>query len=222
MPSWETVCMRDAAQESIGSERALHVVRHVQEVERAYRAGNLLALFEACDVCDHHEAQLPGWIPLAAMDLIAEALDNGLSSGRGRTGHPLAKLQEDLKHFARWDTVQSLIEHRNHGWKDFQNSLRSPKLSPSARKKLLSQAPLNPGENLQETFAAASQALAGTIAFGSPATIQNSYKLFNKAAKSPQTAAAFMTLSRKIYQRFGLDPITTIAVRPRHKSRVRK
>jgi hypothetical protein len=217
MLSWKKVSNWEAAQHSTGGDLALDVERRLIQLQRAYKAGNVLALFEASAICDQQNIQLPAWISTAALDLLAIALKEGLSTKRGRAGPPLKRLQEDLKHFARWETVRSLIEHRDAEWRDYQELLQSPGLSHATRKKLRAQAPYNPGNNLQETFVAASEALVRSPAFGGPDAMEASYKLFKKASK----AGAFTLLSYKTYQEFGLDPMTTISLKSKRKARVK-
>jgi hypothetical protein len=220
MPNWKALGNREVAQEGAAAEQATDIEHDLRQLLLAYRAGNVLALFEASELCFRHQTLLPGWIPLAALNLVAEALNKGLSLDVGRAASLLARHQEDLKHLKRWETVRDLIADRE-SYNEHQRLLRSSGLTAAMRKKTKTQAPIDPGKNLQETFVAASRALQGTKAFGAPDTIRNSYKLIQRVLKNPSVAPAFMRVSPRVYQRFekfGLDSLTKI-IPPSRKAR---
>jgi hypothetical protein len=52
MPSWKRISNWGAAEESTGVDSPLAVEQRLRVLERAYKAGNVLALFEAVDLCD--------------------------------------------------------------------------------------------------------------------------------------------------------------------------
>lgn len=205
MPSWKSIGNWEAAENSSGPDSGLEVERRLSDLEQAYAAGNVLALFEACEYCDTSEIQLPSWIPQEAFKLLAAALTDGLSHRRGRATGLLARLREDLKHYERWDTVMSLVEHRETVWKEYQETLRSPGLKPKDRARLTARAPFDPGRNLEETFIAASKDLRGTFAEGSPDAIRKSYQYIRRLSNDPEKASMLTSLSARTYSRFGVS-----------------
>lgn len=206
MPSWKNISNWDIAENCSGPDSGLNVEKRLTDLEQAYAAGNVLALFEACEYCDANEIQLPSWIPQEAFALLAAALTDGLSHRRGRAMSPLARLRENLKHYERWETVMSLVEHRQNGWKEYQEALRSPGLNPKDQARLTAQAPFDPGNNLEETFIAASEFLQNSFPHGSPDTIRKSYQYIERLSKDQERSSMLTALSDRTYERFGVAP----------------
>lgn len=179
--------------------------RELKACERAYNAGNLSALYDAIIICKQGNIPFSSWVANAMMKTLERQFAGKFATGIGRKGNPKSSYQTDLKHFMRWDIVKYVREHQKTVWAEYKEVLRSPKLSKEERDRLIRYAPYDAGKTWEDAYHHAAEALKGTIAFASAATIKNSYLLVEKASKNPSQAGRFYLVKQRTLKRLGLE-----------------
>ena len=171
--------------------------------KKAYDAGVLAALYDAISICMLEQIPAPSWVLAAMLDILEKAVAGKLSNRRGRTGNPLAKYRADLVHYTRWDAVTEVREKQGE-YKQCLQKIAAMELSDEKRRTLISSM-RDPGRSWNDAYALAVEFLKGTRAFGSPATMRNSYKLVQKSISDPSQHGRFYIVDYRTIRRLGID-----------------
>lgn len=182
-----------------------YYLRQLDACERAYNAGVLAALYDAITYCTQGNIPLPSWVAKAMLETLEMLFAGNFSSGAGRTGNPKARIKEDIKHYTRWDMVKWVRRHQETVRAEYQEVLQRPELSKEDRDRLIKYAPYDAGSTLEDAYHHTTEALKGTVAFGSAATIKRSYILVEKSLRDPSQAGRFYLVKWQTTKRLRLE-----------------
>ena len=169
--------------------------------ERAYRAGVHLALYEALALCRIESSSPEGWMLDAMLEFMEEHIGR-VPQGRGRTGNRLARIRQDLVHYARWDAVKEVRDYQE-AQRRALDKLKDLDLSEADRRHVAGQI-RSFGATFEEALDHASKLLKGTPAGGSRETMRASYWKVHRAMRKPQQVGGFLVLQPATRRRFGL------------------
>jgi hypothetical protein len=151
----------DPADGSLNEARMRCFREHMEECERATRAGNLPAIVDAVEYCVEFNLPPPRWVVDAVVTTVLRLMV--VRRGDGRFNSRLARWNDNQKHFARWDAVQELLDSGRYLYEN-----RGDKR----------------GLKEDSAFKAVVEWLKDTSAKGSKSTIERSYRLVEKTRKT--------------------------------------
>jgi hypothetical protein len=142
--------------------------RQLGFLERSYKGGNVLALYDALIMCEQAQCAIPPWLAEALKDFVHGALTGAKTGKRGRSNNPIKRHRENLKIFARKHAIQNIRDWQ----KDPKDWLGLPRRAVEAwfSGDLDAYAP-----TLENAFAIASIGLEGTFAEGSEETMRKAH-----------------------------------------------
>jgi len=151
---------------------------YLVECRRAVEAGVVGAVGDAVRLCTDTQRPLPDWLVPAVMGLLAIAAPHVKQKGRvGRTATLQQRHDQDMLDQARWGAVLEV--------RALQEWYRAQQKLPRAQREARLEDLLNPGTNLDDAYALASECLNGTAAGGvGPDAIEKSYKTVQRAKKA--------------------------------------
>ncbi len=82
-----------------------------EELREIYESGVPAAIYEAILIATESGSPPPDWVLEGALKIIGDRLKLGFSLKNGRSGNELAKYQNSMKHFRRWQVVSKLLEN---------------------------------------------------------------------------------------------------------------
>ena len=188
--------------------------RELNGCKRSFEAGNFGAVLAAIRWCRRHDLTAPPWLLDASHALIVEAIRHIKSGKPGRAGNPLARLRQDMIHFARWDTVQMLREKQKETAAEVAG-LRKLKSDPSVVLKERDVIVIEEeekklqwlGRSWEMAYRCASAALRGTDSFAGPDAMKASYLKVQKLSEDPKQALRFRLVDPYTMQQLNLSKV---------------
>jgi hypothetical protein len=165
--------------------------------------GVAVAVPAAVHYCLENEVPVPQWLLKASLDLLCDLLRREKSTKRGRAAGAAARYRQDMIDFMRWNEVfvlrekqqmhqQSLIDHS-----DMVGSDRYAE--EAARAQWL-------GRSLSRIFECVSEVLERTEAFGSPVSIERSYREVERNMRSTSGALRYAIFHPLFVRMLGIEP----------------
>jgi hypothetical protein len=143
--------------------------RELDRLHKAYQAGLVLALVDACAYCAEWDIEVPTWAVKAIPPLLAALLQGKSPRHRGPGGNPIAYARRIYIDYDRWSTVEEVRERQvGPEWPEYLGLVNDPNLGETERKRLIQYSHLDPGRTLEDAFRIASELLVGTRSSGSP------------------------------------------------------
>lgn len=177
--------------------------RQLTASRKAYNAGVLPALYDAICACVEGDIPPPPWVMAAMLDTVERLFAGKFSDAAGRTGNPKARYRANLVHYVRWDAVVEVRE-RQAAYKLEQRQLKAMQLTPREREAIEANT-RDPGRTWEDAYKLAAKLLIRTAAYGSSATIKNSYLLVQKAASNPPQHWRFYLAKHRTRRQLGIS-----------------
>jgi len=195
--------------------------REFNGMKKALDAGMEAAVIAGLRYCRRYELSAPPWLVDELHRQTVSAIRGDKPGKVGRTANPLARLRQDMIHFARWDGVQLIREKQleiAEQWNEVRPILQKQRELPEQTTKLR-KLNITPADMLRElervhdwvgqtwdlAYRCAAAYLLGTESFASPAAMKASHLLVEQAGKDPAIAARFRLLDHRTLQELGLQ-----------------
>lgn len=149
----------------------------IGDAEVRYERGNYLAPVDALVSCVLAKQPVPEWAADGILDIVRDALAAGVGAKRGRSNTPLGRYENILRKGNRhWAAVLAICAQ---GRKPFVPGMEIVISKNDAIRELLKTSggrSIEVGSSDQDAFEAASEALRGSFAQGTPEQIKMAYR----------------------------------------------
>lgn len=177
----------------------------LENLKKARDDGVVLAVPAALDYCLEHGLVPPLWVIQAALDLLCDLLKREKSTKRGRSNGSVARYRQDMIDFLRWNEVDVLLENQQ---RSIELMSKYPSCPSPGQEAIYEQEAAKAqwlGTSLSRVYQCVSEVLERTDAFGSPETIEHSYKKVQRNERDPSKAFRYYQLNPPFLRKVGID-----------------